>query len=299
MPALSVQRALARVQSALLGGDSPYACVAAVESGRTDRPAEPTIAGLVASQSPDGSWVDLDGTASALLVLAELDPRAAAPGVAPAVQEALAWLRSRRGGPGRFGEGCEAGRHADGLCHHFLGGFFGLDGVATGEPLADARLAASCRAERAVLRFADPGGDDQVHLDAARRLVERWSRWDDGYPRPTGYVAALGLLVAGPPDERRDRAARRGLALLATAQRGDGSWPEADTFAVLEVLDLADRAGRFGSAVGTVTAAAAALLAATQTDRGGWRRDAGPSDLLTAWRTLRRASGATEPPVPS
>jgi hypothetical protein len=299
MPPLSVQRALARVQSALLGGDSPYACVAAVESGRTDRPTQPVIAGLVASQSPDGSWLDLDGTAAALLLLAELDPGATAPGVAPAVDAALGWLRSRRGGPGRFGEGCDTGRHEAGLCHHFLGGFFGIGDGAAEDPLADARLVASCRAERAVLRFADPGGDDSVHLDAARRLVERWARWHDGYPRPAGFLAALGLLVAAPPDARRDGAAMRGLALLATAQRGDGSWPEADTFAVLEVLNEADRAGRFGAGVWQVTAAAAALLAATQTERGGWRRDAGPSDLLTAWRTLRRASGITEPPVPT
>jgi hypothetical protein len=288
-----VERALMRVQSHLLASDSPEACVLASELRGEHRRVGSVVAGILAGRAPDGSWAgELDSTAAALLLLADVDPAAQRRGVARAVQEGVAWVQSKRGTEGRYGEGCDAARHAEGLCHHFLGGFFGFGHGVPSSPLAESRLIASCEALRALLRWRPPAGDDALHLDGARMLLERWTRWDERPPRPAGYLAALGLIVSAPRDPARDAAAEHALGIVSRAQRGDGSWPDADPFAVLEVVDLAFRGERRGAPLSSMLERGAGLLAATQNEQGGWGRGAPHADLLTAWRTLRRAAGA-------
>ncbi|MGH7535186.1 MAG: hypothetical protein ACREMG_06335, partial [Gemmatimonadales bacterium] len=156
----------------------------------------------------------------------------------------LGWVVGTQGRPGAFGEGCDRERHAQRVCEHYLGGFFAPappeqrlapitmpnGKVFRAEPAA--RFAISCLALRAVLR-AGLGAQPLVrrHVNGLAGLAELWTGWT-GYYAPDLIVAGLhALAVAGPAHrEGVDRV----VGVVAAHQAGDGTWPNADLFHILE-----------------------------------------------------------------
>jgi len=124
-----LRRALDRLEASFLEERSPEALIARREAGLWSSEDE-TLAAMLASelvgrQQADGSWDgDLCATAHAVVLLAELGPSVERGPIPSAVERATDWLHSRRGAPGRFGDGCTPDLHRLGFCHHFLGGFF-------------------------------------------------------------------------------------------------------------------------------------------------------------------------------
>ncbi len=312
----ALERALGRVEEAILAAADADALLARREAGLTT-PNDATLAAtfcgvIVASQAEDGSWDgNLVTTAEMLMRLAALAGPDAADAVLNAGARGVAWLKSRRGKPGRFGDGCTPDRHRMGLCHHFLGGFFApeppideVEGLvlANGARVpggAAGQLAASCLALRSVLRWEPHGPDASLHLDGLLRLLE-WDRRTGGRLVPLDAVPAiaLALLEAADRDEFRD-AAKIVLDRIVQVQRADGSWPELDTFYILEVLLAALDAGFHSDAVDAALLRAAGLLALTQQPDGQWERDTVTARTRIGLRTLRHATrlaeGKTEP----
>jgi hypothetical protein len=302
----SHRRALDRAEARLLAGSDVEAFLARREAGRPapgdDERATELAAGIRETQQPDGSWQDsVIATAEALLCLRELEPDATA--AEPAVARAIDWLRTRRNAPGRFGDGCSPDRHRLGLCHHFLGGFFGPGPgdaptqeavLASGArlPGGPARaLGASCLALRALIAWGVVGNDVVLHLEGLRRLAPLIRR-ESREPAPVDVLPLVvhALLDAPVADGNRD-AALEALTRLAQMQRADGSWPELDTFYVLEVL-LAAQARHPNPTFDAALRRCAGLLTVTQQEHGAWDRDGGTRRLRIGWRTLRYATGA-------
>jgi hypothetical protein len=158
----------------------------------------------------------------------------------------LGWVVGTQGRPGAFGEGCDRERHAQRVCEHYLGGFFAPappeqrlapitlpnGKVFRSEPAA--RFAISCLALRAVLR-AGLGAQPLVrrHLQGLAGLAELWTGWT-GYYAPDLIVAGLQALALAGPAYRES--VDRVVGVVAAHQAGDGTWPNADLFHVLEAL---------------------------------------------------------------
>jgi hypothetical protein len=164
----------------------------------------------------------------------------------PAVGRLLAWLLARHGRPGAFGKGCDRSRHTQGLCEHYVHGFFSIappeerlapitlpsGKVFRAEPAA--RFALSCLGLRGALR-AGLGGRAEIgeHLDSLARVAMGWTEWSGGFA-PDAIVAGLHALAIGGAAHRRVTA---GLVSLVTRyQSPDGTWPATDPFGMLDAL---------------------------------------------------------------
>lgn len=303
---LTLERALARLESVFLGSTGPEALLARRDAGwageEDKQLARELIDGIIAAQDEDGSWRGaLVTTAESLLLLGELAGRRAPKRVEQAARRGVEWLRRLRGGPGRFGAGCTPELHRLGFCHHWLAGFFRPEPpLAPGEELVlsngsryptgpAAQLAASCLALRACLRWGDHGPDSWLHLDGLRRLLEYEASGDGSLVPLEAFPAILMALVeAHALAEARGLTAQM-LARLVQTQRADGSWPELDAIEILEVLLAAVEAGFGTPAIDAAIRRGAGLLAVTQRENGMWERDTAPRRALTGWRVLRHA----------
>jgi hypothetical protein len=308
MTLASTDRALAASEAWLLGQDAPESVIVAHEAGVADSAADARrwIARILAEQGSDGSWgEDLLWTAEALLTVRELRSAASVIEQDPGIGRAHDWIRARRGVPGTWADGCTPARHEQGLCHHYIGGFFSPAPpdlayeearLRCGARLvgdAEVRLAGSVAALRCVLGDGRSGRDDRLHLSALRRLVRVW---DDGPPEglSTGALlsAILALVESAEPEDRET--AEWGLRLVGGKQRGDGSWVETDAFQALDAMGAAAAAEIATERMQRALWHGARLLIASQQKDGSWGPDHGTRRALIAWRTLRRVVPATE-----
>lgn len=168
------------------------------------------------------------------------------PAASPAIRRPVAWLAALQGRSGAFGEGCDRGRHARRLCHHFLAGFFSPappdqrlapvtlpnGKVYRAEPAA--RFALSCLALRALLR-AGEGTSTLVRLqvESLARLAEQWNRGQDSFT-PDTLVAGIHALASAGREQAGTVA--RFTSVVASRQAPDGTWPDTDLFQILEML---------------------------------------------------------------
>lgn len=302
MTAESVARALGTAQEWLLSQDEPEASVARHEAGLADSDEEAVrwIRRILDGQDETGSWGgDLVTTAEALLAIRELRTAAGVVELAPGVGRARDWMRSRRGVPGTWADGCSPDRHRVGLCHHFAGGLFsaappevpfeevrlrcGARVVGDGE----VRLVASTIALRCAMGWDTAGRDEGLHLAALRQVVRTWG--EPAFPdlTTTALLAAVHALVESDSEDDRS-AAEHGLRLVGGKQRGDGSWVETDAFQALDVIGAAVDAGIAGGRTREMLWHGARLLIASQQADGSWGRDKGARRALIAWRTFRR-----------
>ena len=276
------------------------------------RPVEPAVrARVAADQLPDGSWkAGLGATARALLVL-----RLLATERDETVQAGVAWMRQRRRSDASFVGGCDPERHAASLCAHRAGGFFAPT-PSDGEPPTcwllgtrlegrPAALALSCMALTAEAAWQAAELDAQLHAQVLRRLaLERGSWMPPRSEPPAAFLAVIRALLELGGD---DAAAWHGVMMVLRSQRGDGSWPEVDTFLVLDVLLRAAAAGYGGPSLDRSVRRAAELLAVTQRPDGGWGADLpgsseeaaafGLTRDLIGWRALSYSTEAPSEPA--
>jgi hypothetical protein len=246
-------------------------------------------------QTADGSWnADLFATCDALQLLRDVGGGEVA---REATAAGVAWLVSRIGRPGRFGEGCDEARHARGFCHHFLPPFCSpghagrdLSGarLPRGTTLisdAETRLCAAACAARELALAGTRDGELGLQLQALADIALRAGGSDsDAQIGSPAYAAILDALLG---ERLQSPGARAALRAVAGRQRGDGSWPHGGTF----VLDVLSRAAATGltEAIEPLRRAADALA---------WlhgSREAGresPGRLLIAWRALRCVVGS-------
>jgi hypothetical protein len=302
MMELSTERALAACQTWLLEQDEPEAVIAAHEAG-LDPSAERArrwIARILSGQDTIGSWGgDLLWTAQALLVVRELRTSAGVVEQDPGIGRACDWIRSRRGLPGAWSQGCSPGRHRRGLCHHFIGGFFSpappdqpydegrlrCGARLVGDP--EVRFVASVTALRCLLLHGTVTRDDRLHLSSLREVIRAWR---EGPPPglSTGALLSGVHALIGSPDPQDREVAEAGLRLVGGKQRGDGSWVETDAFQALDVIGAAADADIAAQQMRRGLWHAARLLIASQQDDGSWGSDHGARRALIAWRTFRR-----------
>lgn len=300
-----LERAAARSYRYLVGTAGAEGLIARQEAGQpapgdAELAAE-LLAQLLRQQDSRGSWGgDLVATAGALLALAELREAGAQPvATQAATQAALSWLRGRQGRPGRYGDGCTRPGHRLGMCHHFLAGFFapappevslaGLQlpcGVRLEDDL-DARLAASGIALQSALRWGASSRDIALHVEGLRRLVELWTAGEGGLCSRPALLAGLAALLEAPPTPENQAAVEHVLQRIASTQRADGTWREADPFQLLEVLLEAGRRGYARASIAGAVQRAAELLASSQQPDGCWGREAAHRRGLIGWRALR------------
>jgi hypothetical protein len=142
---------------------------------------------------------------------------------------------------------------------------------------------------QAVSRWRAGDGKSAMHESALRSIVAGASTESASVITMAGYAAAVVALAETPPGPENDDAVVTGLDRLGSAQRADGSWPNADSFQVLDVI-VRSRQLRYGA--GSADAAlvrAAGMLTLLQRPDGGWGREMGPERTLIGWRTLRAA----------
>lgn len=301
-----IERALERVGSALAAEESVRGALARRAVGVARQEDEGLLAGgmasIVEAQRPDGGWPGsdrLEATGRALLELAELQEalgKAAAP-MEEAVSAALTWLRSRRGAPGRFGEGCSPSFHEARLCHHYVSSFH-APAWDTGEapdpaPGPDELVCQAALALRGALRWGEGGDTVDVHVEGLRQVVAQWA-WPGDEPLLSAGsgVAALGGVLEAPQTHANVVAAADGVACLVRTQRADGTWAGVQLFDALETLLLGVARGFRVDEVDAALARSAELLALTVRPNGTWgaERSAATERLpLLAWRVLRQA----------
>lgn len=301
----SVDRALAACQAWLADQDTPEAEIAAHEAGIAESgdAAARCVRRILDDQAQDGSWGgDLCATAVALLLIRELRRAADLKEQAPGIGRGFDWIRSRRGQPGAWSDGCSSERHERGLCHHFLVGFYSpappevvipdfvLPGGAPVTGDTEARLVGSAMALHCLLSWGEEGKDARLHLDGLARLVIVWENRPPPGLTATALLAAIEALVDSP-DRRHRRAVEAGLRLVAGRQRGDGSWVETDAFQALEVFTAAAEAQVTPQQTRRALWHGSRLLVSTQHGDGSWGREEGSRKALIGWRTLRRVQG--------
>ena len=300
----AVERAVNGALRWLKSVDAPESAIAMHEHDRAESPeAARRWMRRIVDQERDGRWDDeLLATVRSLLVLRELRDAAGLAEQDPAVGRALDWLRSRKGAPGAWTDGCDPDRHRRGLCHHFAAGFFSPappDAVlsrvdlpsgarTTGE--AETRFAISAVALRCTLLWRGSGTDARLHLEVLRRVLGAWERRPEGLTTTALLCATHALLASGAEADRR--AAEQALHRAAGQQRGDGTWVDADLFHALAVFGAARDAGVGGDRVAAALEHGARLFIATQREDGSWGPDHGPRRALIALRTIRRSQAA-------
>jgi hypothetical protein len=299
--AASVERALAASQAWLADQDAPEAVLAAHEAGvaKSAVKAKRWIARILADQDPGGSWRgELLATAEALLTIEELRSAAGVREQDPGLGRARDWIISRRGVAGSWADGCSPDRHRQGLCHHFIGGFFSAAPPEVPLPEArlrsgarlvgdsEVRLVASTAALRCAIAWGANGRDERLHLAALRHLVNTWSDRPPADLSTSALLAAVQGLVMSPEDADREMA-DQGLRLIAGKQRGDGSWVETDAFQALDVIATAADAGIAPARTRRSLWHGARLLIASQQADGSWGADHGARRAFIAWRTFR------------
>ncbi|HZD80321.1 MAG TPA: hypothetical protein VE646_09820 [Actinomycetota bacterium] len=195
---------------------------------------------ILARQDPDGSWGgDLAATAEAAWQLLDLGMSPDA----PALRRALDWLYTRRDAGGAYAEGCTPARHEQGVCEHYLTGFFSPGAADEPQEIAlpngqsissdaSARLLASERALRTVLRIKP---DDLRARDSVSGLrgVPLYLDYGGTFT-PALLVGAVQALTWSPGPPSGELTA--GLDTLASHQVRDGTWPNVEFFFVLETL---------------------------------------------------------------
>ncbi|HXE58218.1 MAG TPA: hypothetical protein VNK43_09465 [Gemmatimonadales bacterium] len=206
----------------------------------------------------------------------------------PTLARVLHWVLRRQGQPGAYGEGCAPPRHREGVCEHFIGGFFSAappdhsvapitipDGKAFRAEGA-ARLAVSCLALRAVTRAGQLGLPAvRRHLQSLADILARVTSWE-GYFSPDTVFSMLGALASGG---QHPAAVDQVVELAAAHQSEDGTWPNADLFHALDALLVVE-----GRSARLLVARAAAALVARQRPDGTF----GPTARLErAWIGLR------------
>jgi hypothetical protein len=298
----STERALAASQAWLLEQDAPEAAILAHEAGvaTSNADARRWIARILSEQDASGSWGgDLLWTAEALLTVQELRSAAGVVEQDPGVGRGHDWIRGRRGLPGTWADGCSPTRHEQGLCHHFIGGFFSpappevtcaetrlrCGARLVGDP--EIRLAGSVAALRCVLGDGRSGRDDLLHLSALRRLVRVWAHGAPEGLSTGALLSAILALVESTGAEDRE-VAEWGLRLVGGKQRGDGSWVETDAFQALDVMGAAASAEIDTERMRRALWHGSRLLISSQQSDGSWGPDHGARRALIAWRTLRR-----------
>jgi hypothetical protein len=303
---ISLARARSACQGWLLVQDAPEAVILLHELGkaRSDVGARRWIRRILDDQEPRGGWGgDLLRTAESLHAISELRSFARLAEQDPGIGLALDWIRSRRGLPGSWADGCTPDRHVLGLCHHFVGGLFSASppdqefdetrlrsgALVVGD--MEIRLVASAAALRCLLDHGEPGRDDRLHLDALRRLIQTWGRRGSTGLGTTALLAAIHALV-GSGEEADAEAVQRGLHLVGGRQRGDGSWVDTDAFHALEVIGAVADAGITPEPTRRALWHGARLLIASQQADGSWGADHGARRALIAWRTFRRVEQA-------
>jgi hypothetical protein len=302
MTTSSLDRALAASEAWLVEQDAPEAEVASHEGAiaRSDKGARRWVARILNDQDADGSWGgDLLATAEALLMIHELRTAARLKEQDPGIGRAHDWIRARRGSPGSWADGCTPDRHGQGLCHHFIGGFFSpappdhecaetrlrCGARLLGDP--EVRLVSSALALRCVMAWGAGGRDERLHLEALRRLVRIWPESPPSGLSAGALLAAIHALTVSHHDEDR-QTAELGLRLVGGKQRGDGSWVETDAFQALDVMSAAAQAGIAPDQMRRSLWHGARLLIASQQSDGSWGNDHGARRALIAWRTFRR-----------
>jgi hypothetical protein len=223
----------------------------------------------------------------------------------PTVRRVGVWLLDRQGGPGAYGAGCDRLRHRQRICEHYVQGFFTPappeqrlapitlpNGKAfRTEPAA--RFAISCLGLRLALR-SGLGDRPAVarHLESLRVLTAQWTSWSGFFP-PDVIVAGLhALAFAGP---RYRTSVTTLVDLVAAHQRDDGLWPNADFFATLDALVVAEAPTAREVVQRTVPA-----LRERQRADGAFGATAQQERALIALRALMLAEGRTgaEPAFP-
>jgi hypothetical protein len=307
MRAASVDRTLAGAQAWLASQEAPESAIAAHEAGLATENdgARRWITRILSDQDPGGAWGgELLTTAEALLTIQELRSAGRVMEQDPAIGRAHDWIAARRGVAGSWADGCSPDRHAKGLCHHFIGGFFSpappevpyaevrlrSGARLTGD--SEIRLVTSITALRCTLRWGIQARDDALHLAALRHLVRSWEDQPAAGLSTGSLLAAVHALIASGAAEDHE-AAEWGLRLICGKQRGDGSWVETDAFQALDVISAAAEAGVCLELMRRALWHGARLLIATQQDDGSWGPDHGARRALVAWRALRRLEPAT------
>jgi hypothetical protein len=297
----SVDRALTAARSWLAGRDAPAAIIAASEHGAGDaEAARRAIRRLVDEQDDDGSWGgDLLATAEIMLTIQELRSAAELVERGPELGRALDWMRSRRGVPGAWSDGCSPDRHSRGLCHHFAGGFFSpgppevpfedatLRSGARVSGDLEVRFVASALALRSLLTWEAGGTDTRLHLETLRRAVAAWGEHAPDGLSNTSLLAAVHALVYSSASADWDAAAT-GIRLVGGRQRGDGSWVDTDAFQALEVFGAAADVGIAEDRTRRGLWHGARLLISTQQADGSWGEHHGARRALIACRTFHR-----------
>jgi hypothetical protein len=263
----------------------------------SDRPlAGRLAAALAASLRPDGSVSG--GAVPTIWRGHELLDLGAGP-QDPAVKRIVGWLLERQGAPGSYGAGCDKIRHQQRVCEHFVQGFFSPappelrlapitlpnGKVFRTEPAA--RFAISCLGLRLALR-SGLGERPSVarHLESLRALAGQWTSWS-GFFAPDVIVAGLHALAFAGPRYRSTVATL--VDLVAAHQRDDGLWPNADFFATLDALAVAEVPLAREVAQRSVSA-----LRERQRADGAFGATAQQERALIALRVLRLAEGAEQ-----
>lgn len=242
---------------------------------------------LRARQEADGSWDgDLVTTVETLWRLLELG----LPADAPAVSGALTWMYGLRDQEGSYGAGCTPARHEQGICEHYIGGFFSPGPadeaqevtLSNGQAVtsdAGARLLISERALRCALR-ARPDDARASASIAGLKGLPLFLEYGGTFT-PAVLVGAVQALAWVPGVALPELEA--GLETLGSAQEDDGAWPNVEFFFLLEALLEVDHA-----AARDMLLRAAPRLLDTQHKYGAWGRNYPAAQTWIAVRVLER-----------
>lgn len=245
---------------------------------------------LLARQGPEGSWDegDLAESAEGLWRLLDLGLT----GESSVVIRALDWLYARRDDDGAFGSGCTPARHEQGICEHFISGFFSPGPadepqevvLGNGQAVTSdtgARLLASERALRSALR-ASPGDPRAANSISGLRGLPIYLEYGGSFT-PAVLVGAIQALTWTRGTVCAELHA--GLELLGEAQAKDGTWPNVEFFFVLETLLEVKHPAAFA-----MLKRAVPRLLETQHKNGAWGRRHQAVQSLIALQVLQHVA---------